>query len=493
MAEFVEAQLSDHVRALPTYVQDTTDFIRRVNEVQMPLAEGALMFCMDVKALYPSVPREEAREAVRFALNNTPGKVADTTTILQMMDFVLNHNTFQFGAQNYTQIQGTVIGSKLGCNYACTYMGAWESKLLQFSARPLFFVRYIDDVFGIWTHGESTLREFHETANNIHPRIQVDLRLSTTEIEFLDVNVKIVNNKIQTSLYCKPTDKHIYLHAKSSHPRHVKRSIPYSLAVRAKRICSQPVEFAQQQRHIVDRLASRGHSRRHAEEQVARVDALSRASLLQYKQKTQNDNVIPLNIIYSDALPNVSKILKDRQKILANDKNLCKIYEDKLVVGYRRNQNLADILVHRKHNNSFYHQQSISQSCDRKCAICPHMLKTTQFQSSTGEVFSVRGNINCKTANLIYGIHCDHCSRLIYVGETGTTLYERMNNNLSRIRTGYNDPVANHFREQNHSAAHLKIIGLEKFCGGLIARRTKESFWMKKLRTIIPEGLNKHE
>ena len=45
------------------------------------------------------------------------------------------------------------------------------------------------------------------------------------------------------SLYSKPTDCHQYLHYKSSHPEHTKRSIIYSQTLTAKRVCSQESDF----------------------------------------------------------------------------------------------------------------------------------------------------------------------------------------------------------------------------------------------------------
>ena len=53
-----------------------------------------ILFCMDVRGLYPSVPRQEAREAVREALAIREDKETDADTILQMMDFVLENNIF---------------------------------------------------------------------------------------------------------------------------------------------------------------------------------------------------------------------------------------------------------------------------------------------------------------------------------------------------------------------------------------------------------------
>ena len=88
-----------------------------------------ILFCLDVKTLYPSVPRKDAKEAVVDALNSRSDDSTLTDTVLELMDLVLNNNLFEFKEKRYIQIEGTAIGSKLGRNYACTYLGAWESKL----------------------------------------------------------------------------------------------------------------------------------------------------------------------------------------------------------------------------------------------------------------------------------------------------------------------------------------------------------------------------
>ena len=55
--------------SLPSYIKDTTDFLNKIKNIPQPLPEGTLIFCLDVKALYTSVPRAEARAAVIAALN----------------------------------------------------------------------------------------------------------------------------------------------------------------------------------------------------------------------------------------------------------------------------------------------------------------------------------------------------------------------------------------------------------------------------------------
>ena len=139
---------------------------------------------MDVSKLYPSVPRNEGLMACKKALDSRKNPTIPTAEVLEMIELVLENNNFSVGgSKHYIQINGTAIGSKLGRNYACTYLGEWESELLRLSdLKPLLYLRYIDDIFGIWLHGEEQLRKFHDLANTLHTQIKVDLRVSTNRI-----------------------------------------------------------------------------------------------------------------------------------------------------------------------------------------------------------------------------------------------------------------------------------------------------------------------
>jgi len=68
---------------------------------------------------------------------------------------------------------------------------------------------------------------------------------SSTNVPFLDVSVFLTNNdgSISTDLYTKPTDKHQHLLYSSCHLLHTKTAIPFSLALRLRRICSTDAKF----------------------------------------------------------------------------------------------------------------------------------------------------------------------------------------------------------------------------------------------------------
>ncbi|XP_052218012.1 uncharacterized protein LOC127835615 [Dreissena polymorpha] len=233
MAEIVENELRDHVTSLP------------------------------------SVPREEARAAVIEALNRRVQPEVPTNDIITMMDTVLNNNTISFNGDHYMQNEGTAIGSHLGMNYASTYMGAWETELFSKSNKhPIAYFRFVDDVWSLWTHGLEALKTIHAVANEIHPRIQLELRYSTKQLEFLDTMTSIRRGRLVSDLYTKPTDRHLYLHMDSSHTESTKKAIPCGLGVRLKRICSEETDYKKHRDEMKEQLQKRGYNGRFVETEL---------------------------------------------------------------------------------------------------------------------------------------------------------------------------------------------------------------------------------
>ena len=68
-------------------------------------------------------------------------------------------------------------------------------------------------------------------------------------------------------LYTKPTDKHQYLLHSSCHPIHSKRAIPFSLALRLRRICSTSETFTLRTNELIDYFLQR---------EIQRVNSITR-------------------------------------------------------------------------------------------------------------------------------------------------------------------------------------------------------------------------
>ena len=104
------------------------------------------------------------------------------------------------------------MGTKMAPKSANCFMSVLEEKFLQSqSVKPLKYLQFIDDIFLIWTEGTEKLAEFVDKFNTIHLTIKFTVSYSATEVNFLDTTVLIIDNQIETELYCKPTHAHLYL------------------------------------------------------------------------------------------------------------------------------------------------------------------------------------------------------------------------------------------------------------------------------------------
>ena len=253
-------------------------------------------------------------------------------------------------------------------------MGKWETRLLNSSMlKPFMYLRYIDDIFGIWLYGEETLRDFHNLANSIHKQIQVDLRFSKTTVEFLDVRVSMSGGGLCTDVYAKPTDSKAYLHFTSDHPSYMKKAIPSGLAMRAKRICSSDSNFRLQTEDIHKNLSSRGYPDRLMDNGLKRVGEMDRNALLEGAMKKRDKQGVPMVITYSSHLPDIRKILKEKRRLLSRSENLRRAFrEDPVFISYKRGTNLKDILVHKK-TKQLGQKEKNGQGqggCGKNCSVC---------------------------------------------------------------------------------------------------------------------------
>jgi hypothetical protein len=79
------------------------------------------------------------------------GHRADTPTnesLIKLLDLVLTKNNFMFNGQNYVQVSGTAMGTKLAPGYANLFMADFEEQhVFTHHIQPLFYGRFIDDIF----------------------------------------------------------------------------------------------------------------------------------------------------------------------------------------------------------------------------------------------------------------------------------------------------------------------------------------------------------
>ena len=129
---------------------------------------------MDVTSLYTNIPHEEGVTTVCHAYEDFYGDKAPIPTkyLREMLYLILTETSFQFCGSNYLQTHGTAMGTKMAVAFANIFMARIEKQILSQSCiKPLFWKRYIDDVFSLWNTSLDKIESFVEKANNFHSTI----------------------------------------------------------------------------------------------------------------------------------------------------------------------------------------------------------------------------------------------------------------------------------------------------------------------------------
>ena len=145
---------------VPAHLSNTQDYLQRLSS-QFPsgLPTGSIVFSVDVTNLYGNIPTSEAITATLKLVKRHLDKI-DTfgLTIHDIETFLkhcLNNNYVRFGQKYFKQTVGVAMGSRIAPPLAIVFMDAVESLLLtskDSQYQPATYMRYIDDVLGVWTH-----------------------------------------------------------------------------------------------------------------------------------------------------------------------------------------------------------------------------------------------------------------------------------------------------------------------------------------------------
>ena len=162
------------------------------------------------------------------------------------------------------------------CSYADLAMTTIDRKILGVNKWPndvLFrpdWSRFRDDCFSIWFESVPALLNFTEWLNYLSNSIKFTVKYSEVHLEVLDTSLFIINGRIESKVYSKPTDGHMSLLPQSSHYQSLYHNIPYGVALLLSRICSRDYWFYEQlqefkqyfrRRHYSNKIINKGFNR----------------------------------------------------------------------------------------------------------------------------------------------------------------------------------------------------------------------------------------
>ena len=179
----------------------------------------------------------------------------------------------------------------------------------------------------------------------MYPTIRFELVFSERELHVLDLTLYLIHGFIRTDVYSKPTDSHLYLPPSGCHPKHVFKAIPFGLATKLKRNCSDETFFAERTAEYKGYLLNQGLSSKLVKDQFSKASAIFRNDLLRTRGK-EAKKLIPFVITFNPNLPDVGNIVRKHLFILQSNPKLKELFSRGSVIpAFRRSKNLKELLV----------------------------------------------------------------------------------------------------------------------------------------------------
>lgn len=474
-AEFIDHHLNPLSVKHASYIKDTYDFVTRIRTLH--IAQGSILFTMDVNSLYTNIDTAEGIQAVKNLFRRYPDKKRPEKELLQLLEINLTRNDFEFNGEFFLQIKGTAMGKKFAPAYANIFMAEWETAALaSCHKKPTHYFRFLDDVWGVWPHSMEDFDSFLLTLNSHNESISLTSVTSYDSVDFLDTTTykgqHFQNtNTLDVKVFFKDTDTHALLFKTSYHPKHTYAGLVKSQLLRFHRICSRKEDFRQATKTLFAALYTRGYSRSFLRK--------SFRTFLHTKPRLVA-SILPFVTTYSNSTVKLVRVIKHNfQNILTNNGVLP---DHNIIAAFRKNKNLQSYLV--------------------KAKIPPMTSPKVKGQETffqhrawvrnrwNGDVYKTQERGCPQSRNCVYLITCDKCATQ-YVGETGNTIKIRFAQHKYNIirKKETQTPLVAHFLLHGWQSVRARVLEANSDWTATLRRRC-EKRWITKLDTVHPRGLN---
>lgn len=506
-SQFVDYFIKPLVRDLPSFIEDTTDVLCALMNITN--ATGCYMVTLDVASLYTNIDHQEGLEALQHYLSLRSDTTPPNEFLLSLTKWTLHNNVFIFQNSFYRQRKGTAMGACFAPNYANLFLGYWEDTFVYnqrnnvFLDKVMFYCRFIDDIYLIWSGSESELLDFHKYLNSTNENIKLSIEYSMTSIHFLDLSISIDDSgSLQTTIYRKSTDRNTLLRSDSFHANSLKNNIPVGQFQRLKRICSSDSDFQTQAKDMQTRFCERGYSPALVDSAMQKAQSQNRSDLLKKRKKKNNKNRGPCFITqFNSCAPKMKQIIRSNWQIIHSDPLLKEVFPDPPMTVFKRAPSIKDKLVKsylpdRKEKTWIQKDLYGTYKCG-SCKHCEGIIQSKTFLDlRTKKEYKTNDFINCNSEYVVYRLLCP-CG-CFYVGRTKRKLKARFSEHKYAIKTNNEDyPMAKHYREIHQSdPSSLKVQGIEVIKktvrGGDRLKRLlqRETFWIWSFKAMEHPGLN---
>ena len=120
-----------------SYIKDSRDFLKKVKRLGH-IPDEAIPDRADVVGLYPSISHKADLKTLRRRLNERETSEIPTEDMVQMAEFILENNFFEFNGEVKRQISGTAICTKFALPYSFIFMDEVDMEFLKSRVTTFF-------------------------------------------------------------------------------------------------------------------------------------------------------------------------------------------------------------------------------------------------------------------------------------------------------------------------------------------------------------------
>ncbi len=275
---YVDSELKCLLPFINSYIESSQQLVYELEKKSFEAFPDCVICCADIESLYPNIPLHEGLNFVYKAITDLalrlPGNAKlrndkHVRFIMQLMQWVLTNNYFKFGDDWFLQLQGTAMGTPLAVPFACLFVSQLETWVWNqpsvCSNLPLYYKRYIDDIFYIAKCKEDA-EAFFTVFDHRFPTIRCGSRTIDTQSGiFLDVEIFkgsrfASSQRFDLRTYQKIQNRYLYLAPNSFHRRAVFKGTILSELNRYRITCTSDDDFDSMRSIFYHRLLARGYN-----------------------------------------------------------------------------------------------------------------------------------------------------------------------------------------------------------------------------------------
>ena len=523
VGKLVEHYIKEIATTHPTYLQDTPDFLRFLQNLNEKgdIPTNSILVTFDIVGLFTNIPKKEGLQAIREALIERQNCEMPTEFIVRLLKLLLENNIFEFDGNYYRQHIGAAMGSKPIPPYANIFLARKiDNQILEIANKyskngenPIKFLkRFLDDLFSIWTGTSKELHNFLDDINKIHPNIKFTMNHTSSNMEnpedkcncseiqsipFLDTSCNLKKNQVITDLYRKPTDRNQYLLTNSCHPPECLSNIPFSLALRITRICSETETREMRYDELKQLLISRKYKNGLIDSAINKARKILRQQALKRVAKPTQIKRPIFVVTFDPRLPSLSQIQNRHwRSMTTQDSYLKSVYPEPPLLAYKRQRNISDMLIRAKLPPPVkpYPERKLVgvTKCGKQCPVCSY-IKEGKLIKKQNQNWKITDKIDCNTNNIVYLIECNkpNCNQR-YIGETNRSLRVRISEHIGYVNNKKTEQATGeHFNSRGHTLSNLTATVIEKVKkSDLLYRKEREKLHISQFNTFY-KGLNK--